>query len=502
MKKYILIFFLIGIAGNAFAMKRNLFEEWREKKLEACGQEFSFSAIIGAKHSSTLKALIEESPTNEKYMVSEIKEDELPILKFLLDEMHKTQPTEYWSLARATVLNAHWNKQPSLNQIEKDAYDKAKSNNLDDQEAIKAGEKAKATAEAIAHSKPIKLLFSLTKKLKCNLDWVARLITENSLFKDLSDIAICHLLNEQIFDQNEKDYEAYKNSLLLPFIEKLTYRFKGISHLVEFEPIFLQFPRVAVDSLLDNENFLIDTENSLFTMVIIWINADQEHRAQDLLHLVKKIDYRKFTKYYLINIVGKVKNNFPCLTDFYKAALEYKNEEIIASFENLSLGKNNQNNFVQHKKIYKDSDKACGMKVEFRHISQWQQNQKYFSGRIFSNGYYFYFFLRPEKGQDEQEYLAAFLRCTCEQIIKDNDPHHNIPTHYLPVNFQVKIERPNGLRKIVGPNQCTFEYFSKSCGMHLNKSTENWKTTFVFNPTDPDLEKQKMVMEICVYFED
>jgi hypothetical protein len=107
------------------------------------------------------------------------------------------------------------------------------------------------------------------------------------------------------------------------------------------------------------------------------------------------------------------------------------------------------------------------MIVEFRKISEWKIDQKYYSSPITSNGYSFFFFMRPEiKDADQSTHLAGYLRCTsgaCET-----------PNHYLPVNVTFEIVLANGNKRTFPPISFIFAHFDRSFGSRMNVAADNW----------------------------
>jgi len=247
----------------------------------------------------------------------------------------------------------------------------------------------------------------------------------------------------------------------------------------------------AVEIILRNELFERDTENSVFMILMMWVRENYKDRQLYLPALLPLVDFTEMSHYFLISVVPSVfqeitnENVKKSLSYHYTLALENK----IKMAKDVSFVPPTP--VIRRLNAYESSDQKFAMKVEFRKISEWKIGEKYYSQPIFSNGYYFYFFMRVEiSTADQSQYLAGYLRCTSE--VTSN------PLHYLPVNVTFEIELTDGRKRKFPPVSVVFDHFDRSIGSRMNPPNDNWER--IRNGNSDIVKEDKIIVIISVEF--
>jgi len=243
---------------------------------------------------------------------------------------------------------------------------------------------------------------------------------------------------------------------------------------MEHKKEFMALTVKAVKEILKNPLFQTDSENSIFTIVMIWVNKDtkelkeserpeKREREHHLVELLPLVDLSRLSPYFLISIGSNVIDEI-----VNPEVKEFVIERFVKALE-----------AILSKKVLNPPDvplerASCGtsgdkfaMKVEFRRISEWKEGEKYYSQPIFSNGCLFYFFMRVEK-PEHNSYLAGYLRCTCDATLKSNH-------HFLPVTVTFEIALQNGKTRKFPAVSVVFDHFDRSIGSRMNQLTDNWE---------------------------
>jgi hypothetical protein len=274
-------------------------------------------------------------------------------------------------------------------------------------------------------------------------------------------------------------------------------KFRTINDILEHKKDFMALTVTAVKEILKNPYFQTDSENSIFTIVMIWINKDtkeskesdrpavreREHYLKELLPLV---DLSRLSPYFLISIVSNVIDEI-----VNQEIKEFAFERFVKALEAILSKKvlNPPHVPLERASCGTSCDKFA-MKVEFRRISEWKEGEKYYSQPIFSNGFLFYFFMRVEK-PEHNSYLAGYLRCTCDATLKSNH-------HYLPVTVTFEIALQNCKTRKFPAVSVVFDHFDRSIGSRMNQPTDNWEK-IKLGQTDI-VKEDKIVVIIGVEF--
>lgn len=255
--------------------------------------------------------------------------------------------------------------------------------------------------------------------------------------------------------------------------ELIKAKFRNINDILEFKKEFIALTVTAIKEILRNPFFQTDSENSIFTIVMIWINKDYKELKESerpakrereiyLKELLPLVDLSRLSPYFLISIVANVIEE---IHDPY--IQEFANERFVKALQAILRKQviNPPEVPLERASCGTSCDKFA-MKVEFRRISEWKEGEKYYSQPIFSNGFLFYFFMRVEK-PEHNSYLAGYLRCTCDATLKANH-------HYLPVTVTFEILLQNGKTRKFPAVSVVFDHFDRSIGSRMNQPSDNW----------------------------
>jgi len=213
---------------------------------------------------------------------------------------------------------------------------------------------------------------------------------------------------------------------------------------------YLSLPKDPIERINQNPNFGADSEESKCTLILMWMNHDTSPRSIWAEELLRNIDFSRFHRWYLISIIGPMVRELrdpvkTFISDKYLRAIEKKNNIPTAT-----------------------EPRQLAFRVVFHQISTWEVGEKYYSKGVLSFGYVFYFFLRPNRNQnDAASTLDGYLRCIC--------PATPIPSHCLPVSILFEIELQGGNKRTLPPIQKTFDFFDRAIGTHINLPGEDWE---------------------------
>lgn len=230
--------------------------------------------------------------------------------------------------------------------------------------------------------------------------------------------------------------------------------------IVDKEKDFIKLPLDDIKAIFNNPDFTTDSEESVFTLMMMWLKAKvQELYDKDLYGndsnindeeklciintylkpILNLIDFNRMSRFYL----GYQVNS-------YLKVYGKKGDEI---YENLITNKEKKS-FITRK--YDDYPRFS-VQMTFERINTWQKKEKYYSQKTLIKGLYYYVFLTstPDNG------LAVYIRCMGEDNNKKNG---------LPVNILFKVI--NDERKIIRTFDninVVFNNYDRSMGLKLTK---------------------------------
>lgn len=325
------------------------------------------------------------------------------------------------------------------------------------------------------------ILFRISKvEWQCNDNFLADIFSQKINIKEYSDEEI-----DFMFDPPQDiklESLSYENIILSIFIQK---KFNNIGQIADNLSLFKKLKISTVKLIFSNERFRSDTTNSIFSLMVSWLYTND--RLDDIFLFFPFFDLHNFSIHYLKSIV----NNFlqECkkdwldkpeaihqLNEFYELALRASTKETLTDIDNERAKKIgcDLENPPRFAKFYPDAEKQFTMKVVYGNLSKWVRRTINSSNHLFSNGYFFRFYLSEEqKSPNDVPYLFGRLLCLTE-ITEE-------AAHYLPISLTIKIHQRQGVRQY-GPISGTFKHYGKSLGLPLTLP-------------DEDLEK----MRLCLF---
>jgi len=239
---------------------------------------------------------------------------------------------------------------------------------------------------------------------------------------------------------------------------------------------FLNLPLNALVALLGSDDIIVDSENTVFYAVIVWIQWNHVERIPFMETLLYSIRFPMMTRYFLLDCIPHVADQFPepirrLLMEMRSFGLESKSGENTKTSTDPALTK-------QFTERMTYMPKKLTIKFVFVNISQMDTTKKIYSGPVFWCGYEFSFFLRPinlsankspnplENSAEPSDFaLAGFLRCTSKLLPLK---------HYLPVCYSLRVaSREYSSERKFTDSRVIFEATDRAIGSKLTLPNEN-----------------------------
>ncbi len=259
----------------------------------------------------------------------------------------------------------------------------------------------------------------------------------------------------KIFEQkplsNHDEYEIY---ILRPFKSDIVKHYSDINKVFDQFNEFKRISPLGFKVLLEHDDFKADSENSIFLLFRLWLKEQNDLDIhQCLMPPLSAMRFNQMQDYYL----GR----------FVVSFLEQHKLENFA----LKTAKNFLCRAKDGSKARPATPQSDGkkfrMKEGFSDVNTWKINEKYYSQKIYFDGYGFNFFFRVEpEGTMDGEYLAGYVRCTTE----DPDPEFKLEAK---IAFEF-CEKTGASRKLPAFT-ATFEHSDRSLGCRICKPGETWK---------------------------
>jgi hypothetical protein len=238
---------------------------------------------------------------------------------------------------------------------------------------------------------------------------------------------------------------------------------------------FAQLHPYSLIKILTNEKFKTDSEDTMLSIIIVWLNNNFVKREMYIPFILPFINFYAIHKHYLISIVPKVINEIknPDIKNFveakYMSALEYHSK--------MNKQITNQEQSYPTRDVIPSYPEGA-FKVEFRKINEWVMNAKYHSQPVLIFGYLFNYFIRPEwSATSECNIVGGYLRCI--------GPIQG-PIHYLPLRIVLSIFNNQRYQKMP-PVDIVFDHYDRSIGSRLSMDTwekiKEGQSGIVFNNT-------------------
>eukprot|EP01124_Arcella_intermedia_P009195 TRINITY_DN15979_c0_g1_i2.p1 TRINITY_DN15979_c0_g1~~TRINITY_DN15979_c0_g1_i2.p1 ORF type:complete len:347 (+),score=53.55 TRINITY_DN15979_c0_g1_i2:425-1465(+) len=294
---------------------------------------------------------------------------------------------------------------------------------------------------------------------------------------------------------------AYADRRLVDFAEQIIVKqFNSIRLVLTNLEQYLDLPLGGIKAIIKSERFLIDSENSILYLVMVWILKDVSRKG-DMMELLPYIQFTEMKKYFLVDIIPHVAEMFDKtiqeeISRKYIHALEY------ATFPTRYQKYKKEVELPLIFRQFLPEAHKFTFKCTFTGVSCWTLNTRQYSAPIFANGYEFHYFLRKQRitppnlpidENDTRHYtLAGFLRCTSKILPQK---------HYLPIASSVKIplrglppERRFNTSKVI------FEAPEKAIGGRLTVPSESWDQIIAGN--NPMVNDDTIIVYISIEFLD
>ncbi len=265
--------------------------------------------------------------------------------------------------------------------------------------------------------------------------------------------------------------------------------FTSIKIVNDHQEDFAQLPLEDLEKyILANAEFRRDSEESIFPALMLWIKKQRQKHfppfepgKEDSFSTIPISEKTIFVDKYLRPLLRHI--NFSKMSPYYfgyivPIYLEEYDPQIYIDLVTRSVEENTvkgqQYNSSEIKKIVprKDSQRF-GMKVEFRKLSEWKEDEnkpsgekkaslKFYSDKILYEGYNFRVFLKREK-----DGVAAYVNCTPDTL---ND---NI---LLPAEVMFSVvssDDPHKVLRSFPAHISNFNHFDRSFGLYLTQKENN-----------------------------
>jgi hypothetical protein len=294
---------------------------------------------------------------------------------------------------------------------------------------------------------------------------------------------------------NPPDPAANLNIKLL-FAEKTINNFLRLETLIQMTSPFYELPPEDIILWLQQMNLQGDSESSVFTILVQWLNKDAT-RYQYLPQLLPHIRFHQIHKYYLLTVISPFLSENPQIPEHLKLlADQYLRRakdlllcpfasELISPFKEVPLPpprtglSNTQMILVQY---------------HFTNICSFQFSQKYYSEPILMHGFELYCFLQldrldPQSASLDPENLTlvGFFRCICKVLPLEK-------AYLLPVNITLLMIGNSGTEKQFPVMKITFQSSTKVVGVKL--SDENWNTVLTGRSTFVVNDSMRLVVRV------
>jgi len=264
-------------------------------------------------------------------------------------------------------------------------------------------------------------------------------------------------------DKIEKYLDNYVSKLIEKANEFILEKFSNIRNLFGSKE-FLNLPIQTIKIIINNENLIIDSENSVFYFLIMWIDKEFNSRKVYLKELLEYVRFDQMTDHFLLHNVYQIANKYKETEK--QIILEKYNEAIQNKLGNKLIIPN------QNKRLTYENRFEFGIKAIYSHVSEWDINERYYTDTVYAHGYEFYFFVRARPNphilstEPENHILYGYLRCASSLSQK----------YYLKIECEFLVELKNGAQRRIRLGNLIFESPNIALGMSLTNIDENWTT--------------------------
>jgi len=286
---------------------------------------------------------------------------------------------------------------------------------------------------------------------------------------------------------NKPDPAAANLNINLHFAEKTINDFLRLETLLQTSSPFYELPPEDIINWLQHMNLQGDSESSVFSILVQWLNKDAT-RYQYFPQLLPHIRFHQIHKYYLLTVISpyisenqEISENLKHLGDQY---LRRAKDLLLCPFASELISPLKEAPLPPPRTGLTNS-KLVLIQYHFTNVSSFQFSQKYYSEPILMHGFELYCFLQLDRIDTqsasldpENLTLVAFFRCICKVLPLEK-------AYLLPVNITLLMLGNSGAEKQFPVMKITFQSSTKVVGVKL--SDENWnmvlygRSTYVVN---------------------
>jgi hypothetical protein len=264
-------------------------------------------------------------------------------------------------------------------------------------------------------------------------------------------------------------------NIKLPFAEKTINDFLRLEPLIQTTSPFYDLPPETILYWLQQLNLQGDSESSVFSILVQWLNRDP-NRYQYFPQFLSNIRFHQIHKYYLLTVLPSFISDSPHLS----SPMKFLAEQYLQRAKDILLCPLASQLISPLKDIPLPAprpgltnSKFVLIQYQFRNISTYQYSQKYYSEPIIMHGFELYCFLQLDRLDTQSESigpenltLVAFFRCICKVLPLEK-------AYLLPVNITLlMLGSGHNNEKQFPVMKITFQSSTKVVGVKL--SDENW----------------------------
>ncbi len=270
---------------------------------------------------------------------------------------------------------------------------------------------------------------------------------------------------------NKPIFSQLKNDLKLEMSKK----FGSIRELFHYQMReYLGLPYQAVLLIIKDDDFSVDSEASVWHVLVCWLENDLTNREEYFQELMGHVRFVHMKSDYLTEVVPntisylRARHNRPA-----ESMMEIEgclNRHLDIARKTIADGRSSM---VKKRPNFNNITDCFSLECTYINMSQLTQTVRYYSAPILAQGYEFSFFLRLEKinqnGPESPENLkiGGYLRRMCK-----------IPwglKHNLHVLSSVEVACTDDTKRRFSPSSIVFEEIDKAIGGSLMSAKENFQ---------------------------
>lgn len=280
-------------------------------------------------------------------------------------------------------------------------------------------------------------------------------------------------------------YNAYTFELFKIFLKET---YKDIRVCDQKKNDFIELPYKAILFILRNDDFLTDSENSVFYLLMMWFDAQKIPLTdQELDPLFKSLKWNDLSTLFFENIVGVALER---RSDMRRPSLQYYSEQYACR------ANRKKELHMDHRKRIKLDEKIIEISCHFGFdMEKLKNNESIYCAGILINGYIFSSFINMKKNYpNEVDCLKCFLKCiSCTDRKEITTPLNSFSgangvavkyDHQLPINVRFKIIKRDNTEKVFGTMPLVFKNFCEASGGNLT-TPEEMQQLFNHGPQSP-----------------